>query len=347
MALLVALDPSDKLKIGVAVTSFVLSHFINYPHFAHSYQIFYRNFRRKLIGAEYGTVLRLRYFVAGILAPSALILFFITSIVQGDAKMLGLGGNLMIFLVGWHYVKQGYGMIIVDSVLKRKFFSQGEKKVLLINAYTCWILYWVLANWLVSESQLQGLKYYSFAMPVAAVYGAGAIAGVSTALVLYILFRKGLREKTKTPINGIVAYLVTIYAWLLVGRFDPILLLLVPVFHSLQYLIVVWRYQLNYETSRPDGAEVPKTPIFALPVLSKAVSRFCLFIAFGVALGYMGFWGAPILATAHITYDHQIFGGAMYFFIFWIFINVHHYFLDNVMWRRENPETGKYLFMHS
>jgi hypothetical protein len=33
--------------------------------------------------------------------------------------------------------------------------------------------------------------------------------------------------------------------------------------------------------------------------------------------------------------------------MFWIFINVHHYFLDNVMWRRENPDTGKYLFGRS
>ena len=28
----------------------------------------------------------------------------------------------------------------------------------------------------------------------------------------------------------------------------------------------------------------------------------------------------------------------------WIFINVHHYFLDSVVWRKGNPETGRYLF---
>ena len=45
-----------------------------------------------------------------------------------------------------------------------------------------------------------------------------------------------------------------------------------------------------------------------------------------------------------MPYDHQAFNGTLFLFMFWIFINVHHYFLDNVMWRRENPETGKYLF---
>jgi hypothetical protein len=31
-------------------------------------------------------------------------------------------------------------------------------------------------------------------------------------------------------------------------------------------------------------------------------------------------------------------------FLFYIFINVHHYFLDNVMWRRGNPDVQKHLF---
>jgi hypothetical protein len=30
--------------------------------------------------------------------------------------------------------------------------------------------------------------------------------------------------------------------------------------------------------------------------------------------------------------------------MFYIFINVHHYFLDNVMWRRGNPDVQQYIF---
>ena len=40
----------------------------------------------------------------------------------------------------------------------------------------------------------------------------------------------------------------------------------------------------------------------------------------------------------------QVLGSSLFFFIVLIFINVHHYFLDNVMWRRGNPEVAKYLF---
>jgi len=27
-----------------------------------------------------------------------------------------------------------------------------------------------------------------------------------------------------------------------------------------------------------------------------------------------------------------------------VFVNVHHYFTDNVIWRSQNPETRRYLF---
>jgi hypothetical protein len=30
----------------------------------------------------------------------------------------------------------------------------------------------------------------------------------------------------------------------------------------------------------------------------------------------------------------------------WLFINIHHYLLDNVMWRKGNPSVAKHLFGH-
>jgi len=30
----------------------------------------------------------------------------------------------------------------------------------------------------------------------------------------------------------------------------------------------------------------------------------------------------------------------------WVFINIHHYLLDNVMWRKGNPDVGHHLFAH-
>ncbi len=61
-------------------------------------------------------------------------------------------------------------------------------------------------------------------------------------------------------------------------------------------------------------------------------------------MGYIGFHGAPMLPSSVISYDQEIFGSMMIFFIFWTFLNVHHYFLDNVIWRRGNPDIQKHLF---
>lgn len=97
---------------------------------------------------------------------------------------------------------------------------------------------------------------------------------------------------------------------------------------------MVWRYQLNVEAQQGPQATSSSRPW----------RGFCVFTIVGLVLGFVGFWVAPALPDAYAGYDRDVFGGAMFLFVLWMFINVHHYFLDNVMWRRENPETKKHLF---
>ena len=344
LPLLLALPPMDGLYAQVVTVSLILNYVLNQAHFAHSYQIFYSNFGKRSFGQEYGPLLRARYVLAGIIVPAGMIVFFVVSIATGDATMLAYGANIMLLLVGWHYVKQGYGMIIVDSVLKRRFFTQSEKKILLLNAYACWILYWILLNWMFFEHNLWGLTYYTFAIPTALVYVAAGIATITTVTMIYMLFNKCLSKKNSLPFNGVVAYFATLYAWVLIGFLNPLLLLMVPAFHALQYLAVVWRYQLNLDRAGPDAAEKPNLKLLARYVPSKALARFLGFAASGFVLGYIGFHGAPMLLSSVVSYDQEIFGSALVFFVFWTFINVHHYFLDNVIWRRGNPDIQKHLF---
>ena len=72
--------------------------------------------------------------------------------------------------------------------------------------------------------------------------------------------------------------------------------------------------------------------------------RLTRFIVVGTAIGVLAFWIAPILLSATVPYDKELFGVTLFLFIFFIFINVHHYFLDNVMWRKENPDIKRHLF---
>jgi hypothetical protein len=324
----------------IAVVALLLATVINYPHFAHSYQIFYSNYRQKAFGPDTDRILRYRYIFAGIVVPVGLILFFGMGIVQSDARMVGFGANLMLFLVGWHYVKQGYGMMIVDSVLKKCFFQDSEKKIFLINSYVCWIFIWAIINNWAGKSEYWGIQYYTFAVPEEVVFALGAMVVISTGCVLWTLFN-AWKDRGSLPVNGVMAYFVSIYFWLFL-RVDPAALLAIPAFHSLQYLLVVWRYELNRNkaVASAEFAENSKKQVRRITIGLTA------FLVIGVSLGYLGFWGLPIFLQTYAEYDRAIFGGSLFFFLFSIFINVHHYCLDNVMWRRENPETRKYLFGH-
>ena len=57
----------------IAVVALLLATVINYPHFAHSYQIFYSNYRQKAFGPDTDRILRYRYIFAGIVVPVGLI----------------------------------------------------------------------------------------------------------------------------------------------------------------------------------------------------------------------------------------------------------------------------------
>ena len=137
---------------------------------------------------------------------------------------------------------------------------------------------------------------------------------------------------------------ITLYLWVVFIRISPLFLILIPALHSLQYLLVVWRYKLNEEADQSDAKTRPDSPLIGRLLPTVASVRFGVFIIAGMLLGFVGFWGLPSLLDATVPYDRSLFGSTLFLYMFWIFINVHHYFLDNVMWRRENPETRKYLF---
>lgn len=106
---------------------------------------------------------------------------------------------------------------------------------------------------------------------------------------------------------------------------------------------MVWRYQSNVERDERDAEKIPQSRI--LSILGPAYRvRLLEFISAGLLLGGLGFWLIPTALTAIVPYDREVLGSSLFFFIVLIFINVHHYFLDNVMWRRGNPEVSRYLF---
>lgn len=64
--------PAKELSPYFVIIVLGVAHFINHPHFAFSYQIFYENFLNKAFGPDNEVALRTRYIFAGIVVPVAL-----------------------------------------------------------------------------------------------------------------------------------------------------------------------------------------------------------------------------------------------------------------------------------
>jgi membrane protein implicated in regulation of membrane protease activity len=336
--------PEKELTGTVAIIALYIAHFINHPHFAFSYQIFYEGFRHKAFGPDIDATLRARYIFAGIVVPMVLAAFLAYGMIFGDTRLLGYGANAMGFLVGWHYVKQGYGMLMVDAALKRQFFNDVEKKILLSNSYAVWALSWLLTNSALSERDLWGIQYYVFNVPPPVQAVGIAIAVATGIMTAGALIQKWRANGGSLPVSGVAAYMVSLYLWLLVVRWNVLWLLIVPALHSLQYLVVVARYRLNQERDQADAHEQPTPQLLGRVFHRRFQQRYAAFVGLGLVLGFIGFWGAPGYFQVTISYDQAVLGATAFLFVFWIFINVHHYFLDNVMWRSHNPDVRKYLF---
>ena len=143
-----------------------------------------------------------------------------------------------------------------------------------------------------------------------------------------------------------MSYLVTtLYLWVIFVRINPLVVAIVPTFHSLQYLVVVWRYQINAtEAHAARGqrslARPPRTHAAVAAVAAGRGSSSCSASFWAISAST----ACPTRSTAGSRTTGRCSGRRMFLFMFYIFINVHHYFLDNVMWRRGNPDVKTYLF---
>lgn len=296
---------------------------LNFPHFVHSYQIFYARFGTKI--ATEGGALRRRYVFAGTVIPIGLLAAIAAA--MGLEAPIGIAvlGSLFVFLTGWHYVKQGYGLLIVDSVLKRSFFQAWEKRLLVANCYAVWLSYWCIYNDGFGSNEVFSKLIVLVHVPENLVSASLLGSGVFLVAILTMFGRRIVRGEP-VPVLGALSYFTTLYVWLFL-LLDPWFLLIVPAFHSLQYLIVVWRFKLS-ELSAGRGSRM------------RAFSGFLLF---GVLVGIAAFIIVPLFLDTFVDYGATALGSGIFLFFFVVFINIHHYFLDNVTWRRENPDVRRYL----
>lgn len=335
-------DPTLLYKASVLATYTAFA--VNFPHFAYSYLLFYPGFKERLTGTETTLASKIRLTIAGIVVPLIMLVFFIKAFHAQDQKYLGWAVMAMVFTVGWHYVKQGYGVLITLSLYKSVFYNNWEKRILYFNGYAVWIYTWCRTNSNTGIQPYYDITYDVTAYPAWLVTGTLVVSWLTTAAAGAVLLKHWLYDKKGVSMNGVLGYFASIYLWVMLPYMNGAFYVFIPLFHSLQYFPFVYKFKKSEfarDLHAPQG-DPQRTQ-------RRAVLWAAGFTLAGIALGALFFDTIPNYIDAHpwilanptsvIDLDPQFF-----LIAFIVFINVHHFFIDSAFWRRDNTKVQQYLF---
>jgi hypothetical protein len=327
------LSASDE---AVGFLFFYGAYLINDPHFAVTYLLFYKDIKARAFGRGQLLSYRARYVVAGLVVPVLLCGWAASALATRSAVRLGVLIQVMFFLVGWHYVKQGFGTLVVLAARRAVRFSTIERRALLAHCYAAWAYAWASPADRGTVVEEKGVVYTTLAHG-ATLERATHVAFLLTGLlVVGVLLRKWRRERRLPLTTGLVAWLSTIWSWTIYSSVDPLVRYVTPALHSMQYLYFVGLLKGN-EASEREGA-----PWFQ----PKRSTRLATLTVGAVTLGWFFFHGAPAaLDFALVPQSARAtdLGPTPYFAALYAIVNIHHYAMDAVLWRHEEPTT-RYLY---
>ncbi|MGK4001510.1 hypothetical protein WMF31_02720 [Sorangium sp. So ce1036] len=325
-------------ELAVGFLTFHAASVINDPHFAVTYLLFYRDARRRAFGDAFAPMQRARYLVAGVLVPLALVAWSVAALATGSARTMGFMIQLMFLLVGWHYVKQGFGVLTVLSARRGFRFTPLERKVVLAHCFAGWAYAWASPADPGREVAEKGVIYTSFAHPPGIEVVTGAVFGLSALALIAALVRAWRAERRIPPLGPLAGFLITIWLWTVYSSLDRLMMYVIPALHSVQYLYFVWLLTRN------EAREAEGPPSFGRPT----GLRLGILAASAIGLGWVLLRGAPALLDGALVLGTSggeaatDLGDTPYLAAIYVSVNIHHYFMDNVIWRRENPGT-RYL----
>jgi len=325
----------DASEFTVGFLTFYGAYVINDPHFAVTYLLFYKDARKRAFSGEFRLSHRIRYLIAGVAVPTALAGWAIFALTVHSAQALGWMIQLMFLLVGWHYVKQGFGVLVVLSARRGIRVSSLERRIILVHCFAGWAFAWANPAVAAGEFEEKGVVYGALAHPRWLELSAGAALALSTVALIWMLVTKWRREGRMLPVAPLGGFLITVWWWTIYSSIDRLVQYMIPALHSIQYLYFVWLMKRN------EAREAEGPPAFGRPV---AVRLGVLGLS-ALGLGWFLFRGAPAFLDGTLV-SRPVRGGAMgalgptpFFAAIFVVVSIHHYFMDNVIWRRDNPDT--------
>jgi hypothetical protein len=295
-------------------TAAALAWVINWPHFsATSYRLYHSKANIR------------QYPIVALVVP----LLVATAAVGSFSSPEGVAPWLVKLFLVWspyHFSGQTVGITLIYA--RRAGFSVGRWERLAISGF---VFSTFLVQMAMAESGQGASQYYSIAVPLL-----GLPVWVATALrvwmvicaagVLFFAIRWSVRSRRLLP-PIVLLPAVTQFVWFVLGSKVASFNEFVPFFHSLQYMLIAWLMQLK-EKLDTGGLEPSRRY-----VLSESARWGIVNFAGGVML----FWLLPrVGASAGFTLP---FATAVVLSA----VQIHHFFVDGVIWKLKNPRVGSPL----
>lgn len=308
---------------------YYFSFVVNFPHFLVSYQLLYWDSRDRLFS-------NYRYWMASFIAPGILIGLLYYGLTKHSIPVLGHVLNAMYFFVGWHYIKQTFGVVSVCNAHEKIYFNKWERFGVKGFLYSIWAMSWISLNTHGTEYSMEGIPYRSFQLPEFWLNLTYDVLIGFTALCVYLGYKKYIRDGQIISLSGFVS-IVALLCWYLPVMHNPTFFLIVPLFHSLQYLYFVYLVKTHEATKLvPDrGTAEARKDFFR---------KYYGYLAWPFITGAIFMWFLPRYLDQTGLLKLQLENAAPFMFAFTVFINIHHYFIDHAIWRHDNPKMKNYLF---
>ncbi len=326
---------TDLVLVGAGVQAW-LGTAINMPHFMASYRLVYRD-RTTMLKHKWASIYVPLILVAYIALAVVEVQYFLP---QGCAAALQAhvaGPECRSLLVtvliavasgylAWHYTGQVWGMMASYAYLAGARFEKSERLLIrtglriLLVWHVCWFVYTQLAE--------------PFKPTVRPVYEVVTV-GIGLAFILGALglIRMWRRTGAVPPAKTLVAWFA-LFVWYAMMARDPKAIFWIQIAHALQYLAFPVRVEINRTLAdRARGATRLARHMVVYGAGLLVVSVVVTQLVPGTAMSVIGnvFGEQPANAAPILLL---------------MFINIHHYFTDGVIWKISNPDVRKELFAH-
>ena len=305
---------TDLVVIGAGAQAWIAT-LVNMPHFMASYRLVYRSRE---------TILKHKW--ASIYVPAILICYITLALWRAkDVPELGI---ILVTVasayLAWHYTGQVWGMMASFAYLEGTSFDKTERTLIRtgLRVLLAWHVSWFLYTQLRDPSRVR---------PLYLVISAGTVV----AFLLGAIGLAKMRRRTGRfpPARSLVAWFA-IFVWYAAMARDPRALFWVQIAHALQYLAFPVRVEMN-RSSRA----APTSP-----------RRMALHMAgYGAILLTVSVAIAQLVPMSAMGVVGNLFGeepGRAAPILLLMFINIHHYFTDGVIWKISNAEVRRDLFAH-